>query len=113
MILKSSAVTKFINGVAVSTTDKAIVSEKEYTTNGEGFIVVDSVPESLIKLDARTTDDITIKAMTKVVVVGISGSTPIKIDRQYDEILMDPGVSITFSYNSGVWYIVSSDGLKG
>lgn len=112
MIVKSHPTKKLINGVMTSVTDKAIVSEREYRTNGESFIVTDSIDECLILLDAKTTDDITIKALSKTVIQGVSGEIGLKIDKQYDEIVLEAGSAITFSYMSGVWYIVGSDGMK-
>jgi len=102
-----------INGVMVNVTDKALVAESEYKTNGESFIVIDSVAHCNLILDSKTTDDVTIKALTKVTVNGVSGEIKTKIDKQYDEIVMEAGSAITFSFNAGHWYITSSDGLKG
>jgi hypothetical protein len=46
--------------------------------------------------------------MTKVLIIPDIG----KIDEEYDEILIDKGACVEFRFCAGVWYIISSDGLK-
>ena len=107
-ITKSVPTRKIIHGNVVETTSVAIVSESYYETNGEDCIIVRGVPHSVIKLNSKTTDHITIKSMTNVELkcdVGL-------IDEEYEAIMMDRLVTIEFRFAGGNWYILSSDGLK-
>ena len=108
-IIKTIPIQKAINGVFVNTSDMSIVSESEYTTSGESFIIVRAIPQCKLFLQSKNTDNVTIKAMTDVTVVPDNN----KIDEEYDEILLEKGACVEFRHCSGTWYIVSSDGLKG
>jgi hypothetical protein len=46
--------------------------------------------------------------MTKVLIIPDIG----KIDEEYDELFIDKGACVEFRFCAGVWYIISSDGLK-
>ena len=108
-IIKTIPIQKAINGVFVNTSDMSIVSESEYATSGESFIIVRAIPQCRLFLQAKNTDNVTIKAMRDVTVVAENN----KIDEEYDEILLEKGACVEFRHCSGTWYIVSSDGLKG
>ncbi len=99
---------KIIHGNVVETSSIALVSETFYETNGEDCIIVRNIPNSTIQLNSKTTDHITIKSMTSVLVKTDIGL----IDEEYEEIFMDKLVTIEFRFAGGNWYILSSDGLK-
>ena len=107
-IIKSIPIQKVINGSFVNVSDMSIVSETEYSTFGESFIIVRAVPSCSLILDSKNTDDVTVKAMTEVKVIPDLN----KIDEEYDEIILEKGACVEFKHCSGTWYIVSSDGLK-
>lgn len=107
-IVKTIPSRKIISGLVIDTSEIAIVSEKEYTTNGESCIVVRGVLESTIILDSKTTDHVVVKSMTRLTIKPDIG----KIDEDYDEIVADMYACIEFRFVGGNWYIVSSDGLK-
>ena len=107
-ILKTIPARKIINGFVIDTSEISIVSEKEYTTNGESCIVIKGVSESTVILDSKTTDHIVVKSMTRLTIKPDIG----KIDEDYDEIVADKYACIEFRFIGGNWYILSSDGLK-
>lgn len=106
-IAKSYPVTKIINGKEVFTSDSIICTNSHYTTNGESAIVVKNENGSVITLDEKTTDHITIKAMCDVTI-----KTDKLIDEEYEEIQLDKFASIELKYIVSGWYVMSSDGLK-
>jgi hypothetical protein len=108
-IIKTIPIQKVINGVFVNTSDISIVSEAEYSTSGEGFIIVRAIPQCKLFLHSKNTDNVTVKAMTTVIIIPDNN----KIDEEYDEIVLEKGACVEFKNCSGTWYIVSSDGLKG
>jgi hypothetical protein len=107
-IVKTIPARKIINGFVIDTSEISIVSETEYTTNGESCIVIKGVLESTIILDSKTTDHIVVKSMTRLTIKPDIG----KIDEDYDEIVADKYACIEFRFMGGNWYILSSDGLK-
>lgn len=107
-ILKTIPSKRIINGLVLETSEISVVSEREYSTNGESCIVVRNVIESTIILDSKTTDHVVVKAMTKITIRPDKG----KIDEDYDEIVADKYACIEFRFCAGNWYILSSDGLK-
>ncbi len=108
-IIKTIPIQKVINGTFVNVSDMSIISETEYTTFGESFIIVRAVPSCTITLSSKNTDTVTVKAMTNVIIIPDNN----KIDEEYDEINLEKGACVEFRHCSGTWYIVSSDGLKG
>ncbi len=92
----------------VDTSEISIVSETDYTTNGESCIVIKGVSESTVILNSTTTDHIVVKSMTRLTIKPDIG----KIDEDYDEIVADKYACIEFRFMGGSWYILSSDGLK-
>jgi hypothetical protein len=107
-IIKSSPKEKIINGIRLMVPDIVIVSEKNYKTDGEGIVIVKITPSCKIILDNTTTERVSIKSFTNVLVIPFMG----KIDEEYDEIQLHNGSCVEFAYCSGGWYIISSDGLK-
>jgi len=106
-IFKSVPVTKFIGETKVKTSECVIVENSTYTTSGEDAIIVRVVPYCTINLNSETTDHITIKALTDVLVVGDK-----EIDEEFTEIELQSGASIELRYIKNGWFIMSSDGLK-
>ena len=107
-IIRSIPAKKIINEFVIETSDIAIISEPEYTTNGESCVVIKSVPSSKLYLNSQTTDNITIKAMTNVVIIPDIG----KIDEEFDEVQLQKLSSLELRFIGNVWYILSSDGIR-
>lgn len=107
-IIKSIPSQRLIHGRIVNTSEVSIVSEREYSTQGEDCIIVRGIPSSNVTLNSNTTDHIVVKAMTHMIIK----PDVAQIDEQYDEIEMDIGACVEFRFVGGFWYILSSDGLK-
>jgi hypothetical protein len=103
-IIKSIPAIKIINGVQIRTSELAIVSEPQYTTNGEYSIVIRGIDNCILKLNSLTTDRVKIKAMTNVLIIPDINSI--------DEISIEKGACVEFVFINQYWYILSSDGLK-
>ena len=108
-ILKSLPVDKIIKGNLSRTSEIVVSSDSFYETNGESFLILRDIDSCKVRLDSTTTDHITIKALTRVLIIPDIN----KIDEEYDEIMIDKGACVEFYFGFGAWYIVSSDGLKG
>ena len=108
-IIKSEPIDKIMRGTLIRTSDLVISSEPFYETNGENFLILRDIDSCKIKLNSSTTDHITIKALTRVLIIPDIN----RIDEEYDEIMIDKGACVEFYFGFGSWYIVSSDGLKG
>jgi len=106
-IFKTKPITKIINGVAFKTSDCTLLSNANYTTNGESAIIVKDVKECRIDLDSNTTEHVTIKALCNVLIIA-----DYSIDDEYDEIELNSGASIELRFVKDGWFIMSSDGLK-
>lgn len=107
-ILRTIPSSRVINGQFIETSEMALISEREYNTNGEECIIVKNVPNSTIILDSKTTDHIVVKSLTNVTIKPDIG----KIDEEFDEVVADKYSCIEFRFCTGNWYILSSDGLK-
>jgi hypothetical protein len=107
-IIKSTPVEKVINGKVHMVSEVTIVSEENYRTKGESFVIIKSVNSSKIVLDHSTTNHVTVKSLTNVLIIPSIG----KIDEEYDEVFTQKGACVEFIFASGNWYIMSSDGLK-
>jgi hypothetical protein len=92
----------------LNTFETIVVSEPIYSTNGEILLLVKDVTQCKVKLDSTTTDKITIKSLTNCAIVPDMG----RIDEDWDEIHIGRGACIELQNIQGVWYILSSDGLK-
>lgn len=106
-IFKSTPVTKIINGLTVKTSSSVLLTNSEYTTNGEDAIIVKDVEYCTINLNSETTERITIKSLTNVLIV-----SDFIIDDEFNEIEIQSGASIELRFLKDGWYIMSSDGLK-
>jgi len=107
-IIKTIPSQRIIHGRILNTSEVSIVSESEYSSQGEDCIIVKGVPNSVIILDSRTTDHTVVKALTNIIIKPDVG----RIDEEYDEIEMGHGACVEFRFCGGNWYILSSDGLK-
>jgi hypothetical protein len=107
-VIKNAPSQRVIHGKLINTSETAVVSEPFYETHGEACIVIRGVEHSKVRLDRISTDHTVIKAMTKVLIIPDVG----RIDEEYDELLIDKGACVEFRFCAGVWYIISSDGLK-
>lgn len=85
-----------------------IISESNYTTNDETFLIVKDVNHSEVTLNSNATSKITIKSLTNALVKSDVGS----IDEEWDELLLEKGACVKFKFVEGNWYVVASDGLK-
>jgi hypothetical protein len=93
-IIKSIPSKKIISGQVIQTSELSVVSELDYRTNGEFCVIVKGIVESFIVLDSRTTDHV------------------VRIDEEWDELVLDKFACVEFQFVGGNWYILSSDGLK-
>jgi len=94
--------------IFIETYDTCIVSENFYNTRGEELLIIKDVEQSKVKLDSTTTEKITIKTLTNLIVIPDIG----RIDEDWDEISLKRGACVSFQFVSGNWYILSSDGIK-
>jgi hypothetical protein len=95
--------------INLDTYDTIVVSDEFYSTNGESLIIVRDVDSCTIKLDSITTPDkIVIKTLTNCLILPDVG----RIDDDWDEISVGRGACVELKNVKGVWYILSSDGLK-
>lgn len=107
-IIKSIPSQRLIHGRLMDTSEVSVVSEQEYSTQGEDCVIVRGIPKSVVTLNSRTTDHIVVKAMTYTIIK----SDVNQIDESFDEIELDTGACVEFRFVGGIWYILSSDGLK-
>jgi hypothetical protein len=92
----------------MDTFETIIVSDEFYSTNGELLIIVRDVNHCKIRLDSTTTDKIKIKTLTNCIIIPDVG----RIDEDWDEISVGRGACVELQNVNGIWYILSSDGLK-
>ena len=111
-ILRETPIRKTVirgnRSINLDTYENVIVSNEFYTTNGETLLIVRDINYSKIKLDSTTTDKIKIKALTNCNIIPDIG----RIDEDWDEISIGRGACVELQNVKGVWYILSSDGLK-
>jgi hypothetical protein len=106
-IFKSTPITRIVKGNETISSESIILSNQQYTTNGEKFIVVKGVDACDLYLDSKTTDHVIVKALT---IINITSDK--KIDEEYDVIELNKGACVEFKLIGDFWYILSSDGLK-
>jgi hypothetical protein len=85
-----------------------IVSEPNYSSNGEKLIIAKDINQTTITLDSTKNFKVIVKVLTSVSVIPDLG----KIDEEWDELQLDWGACVQFQFVEGNWYILSSDGLK-
>lgn len=94
--------------INLDTYETVVVSDEFYSTKGELLLIIRDVDHCKIKLDSTTTDKIKIKTLTNCVIIPDIG----RIDEDWDEISIGRGACVELQNVNGVWYILSSDGLK-
>jgi hypothetical protein len=92
----------------LDTFETVVISDELYKTNGETLLIVRDVAQSKVKLDSTTTERIKIKTLTNCVIIPDLG----RIDEDWDEISVGKGACVELQNVNGVWYILSSDGIK-
>ena len=107
-VQKSIPMERVISGVVLKTSEICIVSDNEYTTNGESVIVTKIVDNCTVIINDENTDHVIIKALTNTKIKPIKGL----IDEEFNEINIEKGACVELYYAFGSWFIVSSDGLK-
>jgi hypothetical protein len=94
--------------INIDTFETTIISDEFYETNGETLLIVRDVSHSKIRLNSTTTDKIKIKTLTNCLIIPDVG----RIDEDWDEISVGRGACVELQNVGGIWYILSSDGLK-
>ena len=111
-IIKNKPVRKTVfrgeRSVNLDTFETVIVSDEIYKTNGENLLIIKDVAQSKVKLDSTTTDKIKIKTLTNCTIIPDIG----RIDEDWDEISIGRGACVELQNVNGIWYILSSDGIK-
>jgi hypothetical protein len=85
-----------------------VVSQNYYLTNGETLVIVKDVDTCTIELNSETTEKITIKTLTSCVIIPDQN----RIDEDWDQLNVERGACVQFQCVDGIWYILSSDGIK-
>jgi hypothetical protein len=107
-VQKSIPMERVISGVVLKTSEICIVSDNEYTTNGESVIVTKIVDDCTVIINDENTDHVIIKALTNTKIKPMKGL----IDEEFNEINIEKGACVELYYAFGSWYVVSSDGIK-
>ena len=111
-IIKNKPVRKTVfrgeRSLNLDTFETVIVSDEIYKTNGENLLIIKDVAQSKVKLDSTTTDKIKIKTLTNCTIMPDIG----RIDEDWDEISIGRGACVELQNVNGIWYILSSDGIK-
>ena len=111
-IIKNKPVRKTVfrgeRSLNLDTFETVIVSDEIYKTNGENLLIIKDVTQSKVKLDSTTTDKIKIKTLTNCTIIPDIG----RIDEDWDEIYIGRGACVELQFVNGIWYILSSDGIK-
>lgn len=85
-----------------------VVSQNYYLTNGETLIIVKDIDTCTIALNSETTEKITIKTLTSCIITPDQN----RIDEDWDQLNIERGACVQFQCVDGIWYILSSDGIK-
>lgn len=88
--------------------DYKIVNESIYSSNGERLIIAKDIEQTTITLDSTKNTKVIVKVLTSVRVLPDLG----KIDGEWDELQLDWGACVQFQFVEGIWYVLSSDGIK-
>lgn len=112
-IIKEKPIRKTIirgdRSINLDTFETVIISDNFYSTQGESLIIIRDVDHCKIKLDSTTTTDkIVIKTLTNCIILPDVG----RIDDDWDEVSVGRGSCLELKNVKGVWYILSSDGIK-
>jgi hypothetical protein len=106
-VFKSIPSQRIINGNIIETSESAVVTNSEYTTNGEYVIVTKGIDLCVLNLNEQTTDHVVIKSLTNTIVKSNQ-----LIDEEFNEVELSKGSCVEFKHIGNFWYILSSDGLK-
>jgi len=85
-----------------------VVSQEFYSTNGETLLIIRDVEKATIELNSSTTEKIIIKTLTSCTIVPDNNS----IDEDWDQLDIERGACVQLQVVDGIWYILSSDGIK-
>ena len=111
-IIKNKPVRKTVfrgeRSLNLDTFETVIVSDEIYKTNGENLLIIKDVAQTKVKLDSTTTEKIKIKTLTNCTIIPDIG----RIDEDWDEIYIGRGACVELQFVNGIWYILSSDGIK-
>ena len=111
-IVKNKPVRKTVfrgeRSLNLDTFETVIVSDEIYKTNGENLLIIKDVAQTKVKLDSTTTEKIKIKTLTNCTIMPDIG----RIDEDWDEISIGRGACVELQNVNGIWYILSSDGIK-
>ena len=111
-IIKNKPVRKTVfrgeRSLNLDTFETVIVSDEIYKTNGENLLIIKDVAQTKVKLDSTTTEKIKIKTLTNCTIIPDIG----RIDEDWDEISIGRGACVELQNVNGIWYILSSDGIK-
>jgi hypothetical protein len=111
-IVKNKPVRKTVfrgeRSLNLDTFETVIVSDEIYKTNGENLLIIKDVAQTKVKLDSTTTEKIKIKTLTNCTIIPDIG----RIDEDWDEIYIGRGACVELQFVNGIWYILSSDGIK-
>ena len=111
-IVKNKPVRKTVfrgeRSLNLDTFETIIVSDEIYKTNGENLLIIKDVAQTKVKLDSTTTEKIKIKTLTNCTIIPDIG----RIDEDWDEISIGRGACVELQNINGVWYVLSSDGVK-
>jgi len=95
------------------TSDSAVITLQNYITKEEKVLIVREYTGQKendyvsVTLNHNITKHITIKSLTNLII-----KSPQKFDSEYDELELNKFASVELKNIGGVWYILSSDGLK-
>ena len=111
-IVKNKPVRKTVfrgeRSLNLDTFETIIVSDEIYKTNGENLLIIKDVAQTKVKLDSTTTEKIKIKTLTNCTIIPDIG----RIDEDWDEISIGRGACVELQNVNGIWYVISSDGVK-
>ena len=99
---------RVVGGKPIKSSEITMVTDSEYTSNGECLIITKENESIKIYLDDNTTDHIIIKSLVPTRIKPKKG----KIDEEFRELNIEKGASVELYFSFGSWYIVSSDGIK-
>ncbi len=112
IIFKNKPIRKAVfrgnRSASLNTFDTIVISDEMYKTNGENLLIVREISQSKVTLDSTTTDRIKIKTLTNCTIIPDLN----KIDEEWDEISVGKGACVELQNVNGIWYILSSDGIK-
>ena len=95
------------------TSDSIVITLPNYTTKEEKVLIVREYNNQKendyvsVTLNHNLTKHITIKSLTNTIIY-----SPQTFDSEYNELELNKFASVELKSVGGVWYILSSDGLK-